>query len=77
VPVAYVSTGGTSLSPYSVATKASVVANALGIFVIIAVAPVDKTEAIPRITATAVKVLSNFMLSMIKRLFKLLAIKVI
>ena len=33
------------------------VANALGVFVIIAVAPMDKTETIPRITTTVVKIL--------------------
>jgi hypothetical protein len=51
-----------------VATKASVVASALGMFDIIVVAPKDKTEATPKITATTVKVIIVFMVLIVSHL---------
>jgi hypothetical protein len=56
-----VSTGGTSLSPDRVADKTSVVANALGIFVIIVYAR-ENTAAIAKITIADLMVLIFFML---------------
>jgi hypothetical protein len=51
VPLAFVVTGGTSLSPERLAVNMSVVAKTLGMFVIIVVDVRTNTEAIAKIAA--------------------------